>query len=145
MKRLGLWMGPLLFVLTVCFVHPEGLSSDGIWVLGAVLWIATWWVTEAIPIPAASLLPVVLFPIAGESIAIKDIASVYMQPVMFLFVGGFMVALAMQKWGLHKRIALSIVAWLGSNLKGVVGGFILAAGLLSMGISNTATTLMMVP
>ncbi len=145
LKRLGLWMGPLLFVLTVCFVRPEGLESDGVWVLGAVMWIATWWVTEAIPIPAASLLPIVLFPIAGESISIKDIASVYMQPVMFLFVGGFMVALAMQKWGLHRRIALSIVAWLGSNLKGVVGGFILAAGLLSMGISNTATTLMMVP
>jgi sodium-dependent dicarboxylate transporter 2/3/5 len=104
----------------------------------------TWWVTEALPMPVVALLPLVLFPLLGIG-EIKSVAANYADPVIFLFMGGFMLGLAMEKWNLHRRIALSIVKLTGTSGNRIVLGFILATGLISMWISNTATTMMMFP
>ena len=104
----------------------------------------TWWVTEALPMPAVALLPLVLFPLLGIS-NIKSTAASYGNEVIFLFMGGFMLGLAIEKWNLHRRIALNIVALTGTSGNRIILGFILATGLLSMWLSNTATTMMMFP
>ncbi|MEZ4826677.1 MAG: DASS family sodium-coupled anion symporter [Bacteroidia bacterium] len=140
----GRWLGPLMFLIVFFGVHPAGLPENGRIVLAATCWIAVWWVTEAIPIPATSLLPLILFPVMGTT-PVKTVAQAYINPIMFLFIGGFMLALAMEKWNLHRRIALHIIASVGTNARRIVLGFMLASGLISMWISNTATTLMMVP
>lgn len=104
--------------------------------------MATWWVTEAIPIPAVSLLPLVLFPSLGIMDS-SSVASQYGHRLIFLFMAGFLIAVAMQKWDLHKRIALYIIRAIGTGPKQIVLGFMVASGFLSMWISNTATTMMM--
>jgi len=141
---LGLVLGPLMFVLIQFFFHPADLSSDGRSVLAGTIWIAIWWITEAIPIPATSLLPIIIFPITG-ALKIGDTTAAYGHRMVFLYMGGFMIALAMEKWNLHRRIALSIIKFVGTNIKNVIFGFMLATALLSMWISNTATTMMMLP
>lgn len=140
----GLALGPLLFFITLLFFKPEGLSSEGVAILASTLWIATWWITEAIPIPVTSLLPLVLFPLSG-GLEVKSTASAYGDETIFLFMGGFMIALAMEKWNLHRRIALTIISAIGTNMDRIVLGFMVATGFLSMWISNTATAMMMVP
>src|SRR5699024_7617630 len=110
----------------------------------STVWISTWWITEAVPIPVTSLLPLVLFPITG-GLEIGDTASSYGDETIFLFMGGFMIALAMEKWNLHRRIALTIISLIGTNMNRIVLGFMVATGFLSMWISNTATAMMMVP
>ena len=106
--------------------------------------MALCWITEALPIPATALLPLVLFPLLGVA-DINAAAAPYAHRLVFLFMGGFMIALAMQKWNLHRRIALMIIARVGTGPASIVGGFMLATALLSMWVSNTATTLMMLP
>lgn len=140
----GLILGPLLFTLTLLFFSPEGLSEGGQAILASTLWIATWWITEAIPIPATSLLPIILFPLTG-GLEIGPTTASYGDDTIFLFMGGFMIALAMEKWNLHKRIALTIIALIGTSTQRIVLGFMVATGFLSMWISNTATAMMMVP
>ena len=140
----GLILGPLLFILTLLFFNPEGLSPEAKGVLASTIWIATWWITEAIPIPATALLPLVLFPLTN-SLDMKGTASSYGDETIFLFMGGFMIALAMEKWNLHKRIAISIIALVGTNMDRIVLGFMIATGFLSMWISNSATAMMMIP
>ncbi|MDX2250156.1 MAG: DASS family sodium-coupled anion symporter [Bacteroidia bacterium] len=140
----GRWLGPALFGLVWFFVTPEGLPDEGRIVLALTCWIATWWITEAIPIPVTSLLPLIFFPLF-DTTPIKTVAQAYINPIMFLFIGGFILALAMEKWNLHRRIALNVIAYVGTNARRIVLGFMLATGLISMWISNTATTLMMVP
>jgi sodium-dependent dicarboxylate transporter 2/3/5 len=108
------------------------------------LLMAIWWITEAIPIPATALLPVVLFPALGI-LPGKDTAGVYFNHVIFLFLGGFMFALCMQRWNLHRRIALRIILAVGASPRRLLLGFMIAAWFLSMWVSNTATTMMMVP
>lgn len=143
-QLIGLILGPLLFFLTLLFFHPADLSPEGVAILASTLWIATWWITEAIPIPVTSLLPLVLFPLSG-GMEVKPTASAYGDETIFLFMGGFMIALAMEKWNLHRRIALTIISLIGTNMDRIVLGFMVATGFLSMWISNTATAMMMVP
>ncbi|MEK5186495.1 SLC13 family permease [Solibacillus sp. FSL W7-1324] len=143
-QMVGLFLGPLLFILTLLFFQPEGLSTEARGVLASTIWIATWWITEAIPIPATSLLPLVLFPLTN-SLDVKATASSYGDETIFLFMGGFIIALAMEKWNLHRRIAISIISMVGTNMDRIVLGFMIATGFLSMWISNTATAMMMIP
>lgn len=155
-RIIGLVLGPLIG-LSIYLVMPEMplplgdgeteavLSVNGGVVAAITAWIAIWWATEAIPIPVTSLLPLVLFPLMVEGTAIGDVASSYGSDTIFLFMGGFMLALAMQKWNLHKRIALTIVSKVGSNTVGLVGGFMIATGFITMWVSNTATAVMMLP
>ncbi len=143
-QLIGLILGPLLFFMTLFLFHPEGLSREGLAILASTIWIATWWITEAIPIPVTSLLPLVLFPLS-QGLDIKVTASSYGDETVFLFMGGFMIALAMEKWNLHRRIALTIISVIGTNMDRIILGFMIATGFLSMWISNTATAMMMVP
>ncbi len=140
----GLIAGPLLFTITLLFFSPEGLSQQGLAILASTIWVAIWWMTEAIPIPATSLLPIILFPLTG-GLDIGTTTSSYGSDTIFLFMGGFMIALAMEKWNLHRRIALSIISVIGTNTNRIILGFMVATGFLSMWISNTATAMMMVP
>src|SRR5699024_3908151 len=114
-QKIGLLLGPILFFIVLFFVRPEDLSSEGIAILASTVWIATWWITEAIPIPVTSLLPLVLFPIT-KGLDVKVTASSYGDETIFLFMGGFMIALAMEKWNLHRRIALTIISVIGTNI-----------------------------
>lgn len=140
----GLLGGPLLFVALLALPAPGGMDPAA-WRTAAVgLLMAVWWVTEAIPIPATALLPLVLFPVLGVH-GIGDTAAPYANPIIFLFMGGFMIAGAMQRWGLHRRIALTVVHALGTRPHRLVFGFMLATAFLSMWVSNTATAVMMMP
>jgi sodium-dependent dicarboxylate transporter 2/3/5 len=143
-KLIGLLLGPLLFLLTLLFFHPEGLTPDAKAVLAATLWIATWWITEPIPIPVTSLLPIVLLPITG-ALDGDAVVSSYGNDIIFLFLGGFFIAMAMEKWNLHQRIALSIIALIGTSPQQIVLGFMVATAFLSMWVSNTAATMMLIP
>ncbi|MFD2761191.1 SLC13 family permease [Lentibacillus juripiscarius] len=143
-QLIGLFLGPILFILTIVFFHPEGLGSDGQAILASTLWIAVWWMTEAVPIPVTSLLPIILFPLTG-GLDVDATTSSYGDDTIFLFMGGFMIALAMEKWNLHRRIALNIITMIGTNTERIILGFMVATGFLSMWISNTATAMMMVP
>src|SRR5690554_6823464 len=142
--NIGLVLGPLSFVLISFLVTPEDLSNEGVAMLAITSWIAIWWITEAIPIAATSLLPLVLFPLSGV-MGIKDTSSSYADPLVLLYMGGFMIAIAIEKWNFHRRIALSIISIIGTNLRMIVLGFMMATAFLSMWISNTATALMMLP
>ncbi|WP_048602815.1 SLC13 family permease [Rubeoparvulum massiliense] len=143
-QRLGLLLGPTLFIIFMFVIEPAGMTPEARAVLAGTLWIATWWITEAIPIPATSLLPIIIFPLTG-ALGTKAVTSSYGDPTIFLFMGGFMIALAMERWNLHKRIALSIISVIGTSTEMIILGFMVATGFLSMWISNTATAMMMVP
>ncbi|WP_018924307.1 SLC13 family permease [Salsuginibacillus kocurii] len=143
-QLVGLILGPLLFIATLMFFSPEGLAQEGQAVLAVTLWIATWWITEAIPIPATSLLPIILLPITG-ALDGDTVVSAYGDNIVFLFLGGFFIATAMEKWNLHKRMALAIIALIGTSTKRIILGFMIATGFLSMWVSNTAAVMMMVP
>lgn len=143
-KKIGLILGPFLFLLVFLEVIPiAGLTEESRAVMACALWIATWWITEAMPISATSLLPIVLLPLT-KAAPIAQTTAAYGDKMLFLFVGGFIIAIGMQKWNLHKRIALTIISAIGSKANTLILGFMLATGFLSMWISNTATTLMMV-
>lgn len=123
---------------------PEGLAFSA-WACAALLaWMAIWWATEPVPIPATSLLPLVVLPLIGAASPVEA-ARWYSSPIVLLLLGGFIVALGIERWDLHKRIALNVVARSGNRPKALLAGFMIATALLSMWISNTATTLMMVP
>ena len=122
----------------------EGLSDQGNAVLASTLWIAIWWITEAIPIAATSLLPIILFPLTG-ALSLPETSSSFGHKYVFLYMGGFILALAIEKWHLHKRIALNIINVIGTDVRKIILGFMLATSFLSMWISNTATAVMMLP
>lgn len=143
-QKIGLILGPSLFILTLLFFTPEGLLYEGRAILASTLWIAVWWMTEAVPIPVTSLLPIILFPLTG-GLELGPTTSAYGSGTIFLFMGGFILALAMEKWNLHRRIAITIIYVMGTNTDRIVLGFMVATGFLSMWISNTATAMMMVP
>ena len=144
-RRLGgLLTGPLVFGLLLLMPPPHGLAIEGWRTAATGLLMAIWWVTEAIPIPATALLPLILFPLL-RVLPVSDVASPYAHPIIFLFMGGFMLALGMQRWELHRRIALSVVATVGTEPHRLVLGFMIATALMSMWVSNTATAVMMMP
>ncbi len=143
-KKVGLFLAPILFLVLLSLPAPEVLGEPAWKAIAVACFMLVWWVTEAVPIPVAALLPLVLLPLLGI-MDIKAAASPYAHPIVFLFMGGFMVALAMERWNLHRRIALNIVKITGTNANGIILGFMLATALLSMWISNTATTVMMLP
>ncbi len=143
-SRVGLILGPLLLLASLLLPPPGGLTAAGWYTAGAAALMATWWICESIPIPVTALLPLVLFPLLGIT-TISDAASPYANPIIFLFLGGFLIATAMQKWLLHKRIALHIIRRTGTSERALVAGFMVAAAFLSMWVSNTATALMMLP
>ncbi|QUW23900.1 SLC13/DASS family transporter [Sporosarcina sp. Marseille-Q4063] len=140
----GLILGPLLFLLTMLFFSPEGLSPEAKAVLAVTLWIATWWITEAIPIPVTSLLPIFLLPVTG-ALDSGTVTAAYGNDIIYLFLGGFFIALAMEKWNLHKRMALAIIAFIGTSTQRILLGFMVATAFLSMWVSNTAAVMMMIP
>jgi sodium-dependent dicarboxylate transporter 2/3/5 len=143
-RRIGLFLGPLLFIFTLFFVHPEGLSKEGNAILACTLWIASWWITECIPIAVTSLLPIILFPLTG-GLDLKTTSASFGHKYIFLYIGGFILAIAIEKWDLHRRIALTIIQFIGTNVKSIILGFMVATAFLSMWISNTATSIMMLP
>lgn len=143
-KKIGFWTGPILFLTIYFFVRPEGMPPQAVIVTAVTVWIAVWWITEAIPLPITSLLPIILFPLLGVMELGKTTAS-YGEPIVFLYIGGFLIAIAIEKTGLHQRIALSIIKSMGTKLSMIVLGFMISTGFLSMWISNTATAIMMLP
>lgn len=143
-SKIGLFLGPLVFVLILLFFHPEGLSAPANAVLASVSWIAIWWITEALPIAVTALLPIVLFPLTN-GMNLSETTESYGHKYVFLYIGGFIIAIAIEKWKLHKRIALHIINVVGTNMSNIILGFMLATAFLSMWISNTATAVMILP
>lgn len=142
--RFGLAGGVFLFLIMLILPAPEGLN-DLAWKTAAVTALmAILWMTEAIPIAVTALIPVVFFPFLGIQ-SITETTAPYANPLIFLFMGGFVIAIAMQKWNLHRRIALQIVHYVGTDPGSIIVGFIIASAFLSMWVSNTATALMMMP
>jgi sodium-dependent dicarboxylate transporter 2/3/5 len=140
---LALLAGPTLF-LFILLVNPLQLEILPNRVLAVAVWMITWWITEAIPMPAVAIMPLLLFPLLGIA-KISEAAAPYANEVVFLFMGGFMIGLGIEKWNLHRRIALSIVSLTGTGGDRIILGFILSTGFISMWLSNTATTMMMYP
>ena len=172
-SRIGLWLGPAVFLLMLLFVDLEPNNPLVTRMAAIIVLMAIWWITEAIPLSATALLPVVLFPLMGimrgrelpagnrvdlqnatfaEGFSARDfdiifpnVANQYMDWIILLFMGGFMIAVAVEKWNLHKRIALHLLRIIGGQPHRLVLGFMVATGFLSMWLSNTATALMMMP
>jgi len=143
-KVVGLALGPVLFVLILQVVEPGILSEKSITVLALGSWMVTWWATEAMPIPVTALLPMVIFPLTSVS-TVREASAPYGDPVIFLFMGGFILALGLERHKLHQRIALGLIRLTGTSGNGIILGFMLSTALISMWISNTATAIMMLP
>jgi len=142
-QKVGLVLGPVFFLsMTLVDLDPGNPVVSRM--AGVAILMATWWITEAIPLFATALLPLVLFPLLGIERA-GGTAPIYFNSTIVLFLGGFMIALTMEKWNLHRRIALKIIGIVGGGPSRIVLGFMVASGFLSMWISNTATAVMMVP
>ena len=144
LKTIGFWFGIISFLLVLFLPNPEGLSSEGRITAAVFLLMGIWWAFEAIPLQITALMPLILFPLLNvEEIAV--ISREYMNKVQFLFAGGFIIALAIQKWGLHKRVALNILKFSGLNSQGIVASFMVASAVLSMWVMNTSTAIMLLP
>src|SRR6056300_782554 len=142
-KQLGLLLGPLLFLSSFLISEPL-ISPIGDHVIAVAIWMITWWVTEAVSISVSALLPLLLFPLL-KIMPIDEVGGYYGSPIIFLFFGGFVLALALEKVNLHRRIALTIIKYTGATPNKVILGFMIATAFLSMWISNTATTVVMLP
>src|SRR5699024_9783508 len=134
-----------LLAVTVYLLMPGEVPHPAKLTAATAVLMAVWWMTEALPIPATALVPLVLFPVLSPEVGFDDVGASYGNNIIFLFMGGFMLALAMQRWNLHKRIALAIVGSFGASPALLVLGFMAATGFISMWVSNTATAVMMLP
>ncbi|ANM31833.1 anion transporter [Acidobacteria bacterium Mor1] len=143
-RRIGRVLGPALALVLLALAPPEGLGLVGLATAALGVWMAVWWATEAVPIPVTALLPLGLMPLLGIA-DIRTAAAPYAHPTIFLFLGGFLVALALQRWDLHRRVALWVVEGFGRSGNSLILGFMLAAALISMWVTNTATTMMLLP
>ncbi|MFC1513770.1 SLC13 family permease, partial [candidate division KSB1 bacterium] len=143
-KRIGLFLGLGLFIVILILPPAPGMSIEAKRTAGVALLMAVWWLTEAISISATALIPLAFFPLLGINEA-KQVAVSYGDTNIYLFLGGFLIAASMEKSKLHLRMAYSIVSVIGRNPRQIILGFMCATGFLSMWISNTATTLMMLP
>jgi sodium-dependent dicarboxylate transporter 2/3/5 len=143
-QKTGLFLGIGLFLIVVLFFDLEPSKPIVTRMAAVAVLMAVWWITDAIPLFATALLPMVLYPLLGI-LSTKATAPIYVNSTIFLFMGGFMIALTMEQWNLHKRIALFIIRVIGGGPSRIVLGFMAAAAFLSMWISNTATAIMMVP
>ncbi len=141
-KLIFLIAGPASCAVICLLPAPQGLSCEALRLVGLASWMVVWWFSEAVPLAATALLPIPFMPILGIADQ-KPVAAAYAHPIIFLFLGGFIIAAAMQRWNLHKRIALLIVLRIGTNPTRIVAGFMIATAFLSMWISNTATAIMM--
>lgn len=141
---LGLFLGPLVFAWLYFGMSFEGLSSEGQGVLALTAWLSIWWILEVLPLGITSLLPIVVMPMMG-TLTIAKVTSSYTDPNIFLFLGGFAIAIAIEKWNLHERISLGIISFSGSTVNGLIYGFMFATAFLSMWISNVATVMMLLP
>ena len=143
-KSVGFWLGLISFIFILIIQNPIGLSTEGRLTLAVFSLMGIWWAFEALPLQVTALMPLVLFPLLGV-VEIGVISKEYMNKVQFLFAGGFIIAIAIQKWGLHKRVALNILRLSGLNANGIVASFMLASALLSMWVMNTSTAIMLLP
>jgi sodium-dependent dicarboxylate transporter 2/3/5 len=143
-QRVGLIAGPVVFAAALLTPPPTGLSAGGWQTAAVALLMAIWWITEAVPIPVTALLPLIVLPVLGVG-TIRETAAPYANPIIFLFLGGFMLAAALERSGLHRRFALAILRIAGGTPSRLVAGFMIATAFLSMWVSNTATTMMMLP
>ena len=140
----GLVAGLAVFVFMRLMPAPGGMPP-GAWAVAALaVLMALWWVSEAIPVPATALLPVLVLPLLGVR-TIAEATAPYTNPLIFLFLGGFLIALAVQRWGLHRRLALALLRRVGTSPRALVAGFLAVAAVLSMWLSNTATSIVLLP
>ncbi|MDP6707725.1 MAG: DASS family sodium-coupled anion symporter [Alphaproteobacteria bacterium] len=143
-RLIGLIAGPLAAVALLASPAPDGLSEAG-WRIAAVgVWMALWWMTEALPLAVTATLPLILFPALGVR-GIETTTPAYAHPLVFLFLGGFLLARAMHVWGLDRRLALTVLRFAGSSPRNVIAGLMAVTGFLSMWVSNTATAMVMLP
>lgn len=143
-QKVGLILGLILFLITILFFDFDPEKPIVTRMAAVAILMAVWWITDAIPLFATALLPILLYPLLGI-LKGKSVAPIYINSTIFLFIGGFMIALTMEKWQLHRRIALFIIRLIGGGPSRIILGFMVAASFLSMWISNTATAIMMVP
>lgn len=143
-KKAGLIIGPVASLLIIFLFVPDPENPQVGYTAAIALLMAIWWITEAIPLAITALIPVAFFPLFGIMSG-KNVSLLYFNHVIFLFIGGFMVALAMEKWNLHRRIALATLMLFGTNPQRILLGFMVTTWFLSMWVSNTATAMMMVP
>lgn len=143
-KQAGFLAGPIAFALIMVSVPTDFITPGAHKVMAVAAWMIIWWITEAVPVPITALLPLILFPFLGV-MKMSEAAAPYANPIIFLFMGGFMIALGLEKHRLHERIALNLIRITGTSGNGIILGFLMATGFISMWISNTATAMMMLP
>src|SRR5687768_2036217 len=149
-RWIGLIAGPFAALVAYALLRPSGAGDDaaltegGRRVAAVAVLMAIWWLTEALPLAATALVPVAVLPLLGV-LGIKEIAAPYASDIIFLFAGGLLLGMAMERWGLHRRIALITITIVGTKPTMLIGGFMLATAIMSMWVSNTATAVMMVP
>ncbi len=141
----GRFLGPAIFVVMMLAGQGQDVMSTEAWRVAAVgLWMAVWWATEAIPVPVTAFLPIVIFSPLGIA-SVREAAAPYASPTIYLFLGGFVMALALERWNLHRRIALAVLDNTGTEGRRLIGGFMFICAVLSMWMTNTSTTMMLLP